>query len=158
MRPETLTGSITSPTSVFVFILLACTLVASLAVPETLSSSARSTTEPVLIRTLLDAATSYHAHNVAVIGIAKDIEKWPPMPGGKCGIRYDSYVIKVEDETGSIRVEAEGTCRVQGLVEPVQEGDRVLVEGIFIQLQSGNLRSPTHFIFTTGMAVRRLPQ
>ncbi len=41
---------------------------------RTLSSSARSTTEPVLIRTLLDKATSYQAHNVAVIGIAKNIE------------------------------------------------------------------------------------
>jgi hypothetical protein len=148
----------TSPTSVFVFSLLACTLIASPTVPEPLPSSARSTTEPVLIRTLLDAATSYQGHNVAVIGIAKDIEKWPPMPAGKCGIRYDSYVFKVEDESSSIRVEAMGTCRVKGVVEPVREGERVLVEGIFIQLLSGNLRSPTPFIFTSGMAIRRLPQ
>ena len=160
MKPETPTGSMTSPTSVFVFSLLACTLVAYLTVAETLSSSAQSTTEPVLIRTLLDAATSYQAHNVAVIGIAKDIEKWPPMPCGKLprGIRYDNYVFKVEDESGSIRVEAMGTCGVQGVVEPVREGDRVLVEGICIQLPSGNLRSPTPFIFTASMAIKRLPQ
>jgi hypothetical protein len=113
-----------------------------------------------LIKKLLDEATSYQAHNVAVIGIAKDIEKWPPMPCGtrQRGIRYDSYVFKVEDESGSIRVEAMGTCGVQGVVEPVREGDRVLVEGICIQLLSGNLRSPTPFIFTAGMAIRRLPQ
>lgn len=160
MKPEPPTGSMTSPTSVFVFSLLACTLVASPTVAETLSSSARSTTEPVLIKKLLDEATSYQAHNVAVIGIAKDIEKWPPMPCGtrQRGIRYDSYVFKVEDESGSIRVEAMGTCGVQGVVEPVREGDRVLVEGICIQLLSGNLRSPTPFIFTAGMAIRRLPQ
>jgi hypothetical protein len=107
---------------------------------------------------LLDGATSYQAHNVAVIGRVTEVEKWPPMPAGKCGIRYDTYVLKVEDESGSIRVEAVGTCGVQGVVDPVQEGDRILVEGIFIQLQSGNLRSPTHFIFTTGLAIRRLPQ
>jgi len=109
---------------------------------------------------LLDEATSYQAHNVAVIGRVTDIEKWPPMPCGPrlLGIRYDSYVFKVEDESGSIRVEAMGTCGVQGVVEPVREGDRVLVEGICIQLLSGNLRSPTPFIFTAGMAIRRLPQ
>lgn len=142
----------------FVFSLLACTLVASPTFPDTLSSSARSTTEPVRIRTLLDAATSYQAHNVAVIGIAKDIEKWPPLPAGKCGIRYDSYVFKVEEESDSIRVEVMGTCGVQGVAEPVREGDRVFVEGIFIQLLSGNLSSPAPFIFTMGRAIRRLPQ
>jgi hypothetical protein len=150
----------TSPTSIFVFSLLACTFVTSPTVAETLSSSARSTTQPVLIRKLLDEATSYQAHNVAVIGIAKEIEKWPPMPCGKYqrGIRYDSYVFMVEDESGSIRVEAMGTCGVQGVVKPVREGDRVLVEGICIQLQSGNLRSPTPFIFTASMAIRQHPQ
>ena len=111
---------------------------------------------------MLDAASSYQAHNVAVIGRVTDVEKLPPMPAGKCGnrygIRYDSYVFKVEDESGSIRVEAMGTCGIQGVVEPVREGERVLVEGIFIQLLSGNLRSPTPFIFTAGMAIRRLQQ
>lgn len=150
----------TSPTLIsFVFSLLGCTLAASPTFPSPLPASSQPPTEPILIRTLLDAAPSYQAHNVAVIGRVTDVEQWPPIPGGKwCRIRYGSYVLIVEDESGSIRVEAQGTCRVQGLVEPVQEGDRVLVEGIFIQLQSGNLHSPTHFIFTTGMAVRRLPQ
>jgi len=146
-----------SPTSVFGFALLACTLVASPTVSEPLPSSARSTTEPVLIRTLLDAATSYQAHNVAVSGRAKDVEKWSPVPAGKCGILYDSYVFKVEDESGSIRVEAMGTCGVRGMVEPVREGDRVFVEGVFIQLLSGNLSSPIPYIFTMGRAIRLLP-
>ena len=158
MKPETPTGSMTSPTSVFVFSLLACTLVAYPTVAETLSSSAQSTTEPVLIRKLLDAATSYQAHNVAVIGRVTDVEQRQPIPAGKCGIRYDDYVFTVEDESGSIRVEAMGTCGVQGVVEPVREGDRVRVEGLFIQLLSGNLRSPTPSIFTASMAIKRLPQ
>jgi hypothetical protein len=160
MKPYTPTDSMTSPKLLFVFTLLAYTLVASPTVAETFSSSARSTTEPVLIRKLLDEATSYQAHNIAVIGIVKDIEKWPPMSCGQRqrGIRYDSYVLIVEDESGSIRVEAMGTCGVQGVVEPVRVGDRVLVEGICIQLLSGDLRSLTPFIFTAGMAIRRLPQ
>src|SRR5256885_12604246 len=112
MKPETPTGSMTSPTSVFVFSLLACTLVGSPTFPSPLPASPQPPTEPILIRTLLDATPSYQAHNVAVMGIAKDIEKWPPMPAGKCGIRYDSYVFKVEDDSGSIRVEAMGTCGV----------------------------------------------
>lgn len=143
----------------FVLSLLTCTFAPSPTFPEPLPSSARPTTNPLPIRTLLDGATSYQAHNVAVIGRVTDVEKWPPIPGGKsCRILYDTYVLKVEDESGSIRVEAMGTCRVQGVVEPMREGDRVLVEGIFIQLQSGNLRSPTHYIFTTGLAIRRLSQ
>jgi hypothetical protein len=142
----------------FVVSLLTCTVAASLTFPEPLPSSARPT-DPLPIRTLLDGATSYQGHNVAVIGRVTDVEKLPPMPAGKgCRIRYDTYVLNVEDESGSIRVEAMGTCQVEGVVNPVQEGDRVLVEGIFIQLQSGNLRSPTHYIFTTGLAIRRLPQ
>lgn len=150
----------TSPTLIsFVFSLLACTLAASPTFPSPLPSSPQPPTEPVLIRTLLDAALSYQAHNVAVIGRVTDVEKWPPMPAGTtCRIRYDSYVFKVEDESGSIRVEAQGTCRVQGVVEPLLAGDRVRIEGIFLQLLSGNLRSPIPFIFTKGIAIRRLPQ
>ena len=111
-----------------------------------------------MIRTLLDAASSYQAHNVAVIGRVTDVEQQPPIAAGKCGIRYDDYVFTVEDASGSIRVEAMGTCGVQGVVEPVREGDRVRVEGLFTQVLSGNLRSSTPFIFTTYMAVRLLPQ
>src|SRR6266513_4866498 len=156
MKPETPTGSMTSPTSVFVFSLLACTLVGSPTFPSPLPASPQPPTEPILIRKLLDAASSYQAHNVAVIGRVTDVEQRQPILAGKCGIRYDDYVFTVEDESGSIRVEAMGTCGVQGVVEPVREGDRVLVEGICIQLPSGNLRSPTPFIFTASMAIKRL--
>jgi len=158
MKPETPTGSMTSPTSVFVFSLLACTLVGSPTFPSPLPASPQPPTEPILIRKLLDAATSYQAHNVAVIGRVTDVEQRQPIPAGKCGIRYDDYVFTVEDESGSIRVESMGTCGVQGVVEPVREGDRVRVEGLFIQLLSGNLRSPTPSIFTASMAIKRLPQ
>lgn len=149
----------TSPTLVsIVFSLLACTLAASPTFPSPLPASPQPPTEPILIGTLLDAAPSYQAHNVAVIGRVADVEQRPPIPAGKCGIRYDDYVFTVEDVSGSIRVEAMGTCGVQGVVEPVQEGDRVRVEGLFIQLQSGNLSTPFIFISTTYMAIRLLPQ
>src|SRR6267143_397661 len=153
------TVGMTSPTLIsFVFSLLACTLAASPTFPSSLPASPQPPTEPILIRTLLDAAPSYQAHNVAVIGRVTDVEPRPPIPAGKCGIRYDDYVFTVEDASGSIRVEAMGTCRVQGVVEPVREGDRVRVEGLLIQLLSGNLGSSTPFIFTTYIAIRLLPQ
>lgn len=141
------------------FSLLACTLAASPTFPSPLPESPQPPTEPILVRTLLDAVPSYQAHNVAVIGRVTDVERWPPIPGGKCGIRYDSYVFTVEDASGSIRVEAMGTCRVQGVIEPVREGDRVRVEGLFIQQPlSGHRRSSTPVIFTTYMAITLLPE
>jgi len=85
-----------------------------------------------------------------------DVEKRPPVPA-KCGIRYDDYVFEVRDESGSIRVETTGTCRVQGVLE-VREGDRVRVEGLFIQPLSDKPGSQPPFIFTKSTAIMRLPQ
>lgn len=123
--------------------------------PGTVSSFA-STPEPILIRTLLDGATSYQGHSVVVSGVAKEIEKWPPLPAGKCGILYDSYIFTVEDESGSIRVEVFGTCRVQGVVELAQEGDQVLVEGVLFQPLSSDSHAPIPFIYTHARAITRL--
>lgn len=150
----------TSPTLLScVFSLLAFMLAASPTFPSPLPESPQRPTEPILIRTLLDAVPSYQSHNVAVIGRVRDVEQLPPIRAGKCGIRYDSYVFTVEDASGSISVEVMGTCRVQGVIEPVREGDRVRVEGLFFQQPlSGNLRSSTPFIFSTYMAIILLPQ
>ena len=119
-------------------------------------SSFASTTEPIPIRTLLDGATSYQGHSVTVSGVAKEIEKWPPVPAGKCGILYDSYIFTVEDESGSIRVEVFGTCHVQGVVELAQDGDRVLVEGVLFQPLSSYSHAPVPWIYTHARAIRRL--
>lgn len=136
--------------------LLVFALVHASVFPGTVSSSPSSPVEPVPIRTLLDGATSYQGHSVAVSGVAKEIEKWPPVPAGKCGILYDSYIFTVEDESGSIRVEVFGTCHVQGVVELAQDGDRVLVEGVLFQPLSSDSHAPVPWIYTHARAIRRL--
>jgi hypothetical protein len=127
-------------------------------------SEAQSTTEPVMIKTLLADATSYQGHEIAAVGIAKDVEERPPVPA--CGrgrshrhvLRYGDYVFELKDESGLIRVEVMGTCGNQGGVKIARDGDRVLVKGVFIQLLSGNFSSPTTFISALNQAVSRLPQ
>jgi hypothetical protein len=136
---------------------LAIVLLAGLLTGFPIFSEAQSTTEPVMIKTLLTEATSYQGHAIAVVGTATAVEKWPPVRH-KCGIHYDRYVFDLKDESGSIRVEVMGMCGTQGEVEMARNGDRVLVEGVFIQLLSGNLSSPTTFISALNQAVRRLPQ
>ena len=121
-------------------------------------SEAQSTTEPVMIKALLADATSYQGHEIAVVGIAKDVEERPPVPACKRVLRYGDHVFDLKDESGSIRVEVMGTCGNQGGVKISRDGDRVLVKGTFIQLLSGNLSSPTTFIFALNQAVSRLPQ
>jgi hypothetical protein len=122
-------------------------------------SEAQSTTEPIMIKTLLAEATSYQGHEIAVAGIAKDVEARPPMPACKHMLRYGDYVFDLKDESGSIRVEVMGMCGIpRGGVKIVRDGDRVLVKGVFIQLLSGNLSSPTMFISALTRAVSRLPQ
>ena len=136
---------------------LAIVVLAGFLTGSPMFSEAQSTTEPVMIKTLLADATSYQGHAIAVVGTATAVEKWPSVRG-KCGIYYDRYVFDLKDESGSIRVEVMGTCGIQGEVEMARNGDRVLVEGVFIQLLSGNLSSPTTFISALNRAVRRLPQ
>ena len=111
-----------------------------------------------MIKTLLAEATSYQGHEIAVAGIAKDVEARPPMPACKHMLRYGDYVFDLKDESGSIRVEVMGMCGIpRGGVKIVRDGDRVLVKGVFIQLLSGNLSSPTMFISALTRAVSRLP-
>lgn len=140
---------------------LAIVLLAGLLTGSPMFSEAQSTTEPVMIKTLLADATSYQGHEIAAVGIAKDVEERPPVPA--CGrhpllLRYGDYVFDLKDESGSIRVEVMGTCGNQGGVKIARDGDRVLVKGVFIQLLSGNLSSPTTFISALNQAVSRLPQ
>ena len=143
---------------------LAIVLLAGLLTGSPMFSEAQSTTEPVMIKTLLAGATSYQGHEIAAVGIAKDVEERPPVPA--CGskrhhpslFRYGDYVFDLKDESGSIRVEVMGTCGNQGGVKIPRDGDRVLVKGVFIQLLSGNLSSPTTFISALNRAVSRLPQ
>ena len=71
-------------------------------------------------------------------------------------MRYGSYVFDLEDESGSIRVEVSGACGNQKEVVVMRNGDRVLVNGIFIQFFSGNFSSSTPFIYALNQAVRRL--
>jgi hypothetical protein len=139
---------------------LAIVLLAGFLTGSPMFSEAQSTTEPVMIKTLLAGATSYQGHEIAVVGIAKDVEERPPVPA--CNkrrlLRYGDYVFDLKDESGSIRVEVMGTCGNQGGVKIARDGDRVLVKGVFIQLLSGNLSSPTTFISALNQAVSRLPQ
>ena len=119
---------------------------------------AQYTSQPFLIKTLLDAGTSYQGHAITVVGIAKDVKEWPPVPACKHVLRYGDYVFDLKDESGSIRVEMMGMCGNQrGGVKIVRDGDRVLVNGVFIQLLSGNLNSPTTFIYALNQAVSQSP-
>jgi hypothetical protein len=138
---------------------LAIVLLAGLLTGSPIFSEAQSTTEPIMIKTLLAEATSYQGHEIAVVGIAKDVEERPPMRAcDKRVLRYGDYVFNLKDESGSILVEVMGTCGNQGGVKIARDGDRVLVKGVFIQLLSGNLSSPTTFISALNRAVSRLPQ
>jgi len=138
---------------------LAIVLLAGLLTGSPSFSEAQSITEPIMIKTLLADATSYQGHDIAVVGIAKDVEERPPMPACKHVLRFGDYVFDLKDESGSIRVEVMGTCGNQrGGVKIVRYGDRVLVKGVFIQLLSGNLSSPTMFISALNRAVSRLAQ
>jgi hypothetical protein len=126
---------------------------------ETVPPSTGLRAETVLIRTVLEGATSLQGHAVTVMGKARDVEKWPPLPGGRsCRIVYDSYIFTVEDESGSIRVEVMGSCGIQGKMDVIRDGEPVLVEGIFIQHLSGNFSSPSPFIYASNQGIRRLPQ
>ncbi|MBX3303171.1 MAG: hypothetical protein KF693_13235 [Nitrospira sp.] len=79
------------------------------------------------------------------------------MPACKPVLYYGDYVFDLEDESGSIRVEVMGTCGNQrGGMKVVRDGDRVLVKGVFIQLQSGNFSPPATFIYALNQAVSRL--
>ena len=137
---------------------LAIVLLASFLTGSPIFSEAQSTTEPIMIKTLLADATYYQGHEIAVVGIAKDVEERPPMPACKHILRYGDYVFELKDESGSIRVEVMGMCGNQGGVKLARDGDRVLVKGVFIQLLSGNLRLPTTFISASNRAVSRFPQ
>ena len=137
---------------------LAIVLLAGLLIGFPIFSEAQSTTEPITIKTLLADATSYQGHEIAVVGIAKDVEERPPVPACKHMLRYGDYVFDLKDESGSIRVEVMGTCGNQGGVKIPRDGDRVLVKGVFIQLLSGNLSSPTTFISALNQGISRLPQ
>lgn len=112
--------------------------------------------EPNLsIGTLLGSASSYQAHAVTVRGTAKEIQRLPPIHGGKqCRMVYDSYVFTLEDETGSIRVEVFGVCGVSGAVTPVSDGDEVVVQGFFIVHFFGVENAS--LIYTNTFAVKRL--
>ncbi|TKS62779.1 MAG: hypothetical protein EWM73_02138 [Nitrospira sp.] len=137
---------------------LAIVLLAGLLTGSPIFSEAQSTTEPIMIKILLTDATSYQGHDIAVVGIAKDVEERLPVPACKHMLRYGDYVFDLKDESGSIRVEVMGTCGNQGGLKIARDGDRVLVKGVFIQLLSGNLSSPTTFISALNQAVSRLPQ
>ncbi|MGH7216130.1 MAG: hypothetical protein ACREIG_02720 [Nitrospiraceae bacterium] len=138
--------------------ILVMVLLAGLLSGSPILSSAQSTTQPVLIKTLLEAATSYQGRAIAVVGIAKDVEELPPTPACKHLYRFGDYVFELKDESSSIRVEVMGRCGAHGGVKIVRDGDRVLVNGVFIQLQTGNFSSPTMFISALNQAVSLLPQ
>jgi len=139
--------------------ILAIVILAGFMTGSPMFLEAQSTTEPVMIKTLLADATSYQGHEIAAVGIAKNVEARPPTPAGRgCVLRYGDYVFDLKDESGSIRVEVVGACGNQGGVTIARDGDRVLVKGVFIQLFSGNLSSPTTFISALNQAVSRLLQ
>jgi len=111
--------------------------------------------QPVSIRTLLNSASSFQAHAVTVVGIAKDRQDIPPFSGGKCGIVYDSYMFTLEDESGSIRIEVFGVCRMSGVRAPVSDGQKALVQGFFIVHSSDGIDAS--LIYTNTFAVKQIP-
>lgn len=49
-----------------------------------------------MIKALLADATSYQGHEIAVVGIAKDVEERPPVPA--CGSkRHHPYLLRYGD-------------------------------------------------------------
>lgn len=118
------------------------------------STSLSQADQPVSIRTLLNSASSFQAHAVTVLGIAKDRQDFLPFYGGKCGIVYDSYIFTLEDESGSIRIEVFGVCRISGVRASVSDGQKVLVQGFFIVHSSDGIDAP--LIYTNTFAVKQI--
>lgn len=118
------------------------------------STSLSQADQPVSIRTLLNSASSFQAHAVTVLGIAKDRQDFPPFYGGKCGMVYDSYIFTLEDESGSIRIEVFGVCRISGVRASVSDGQKVLVQGFFIVHSSDGIDAP--LIYTNTFAVKQI--
>lgn len=102
--------------------------VALLALTATLAEA----DELIAIGTLLNNPSAYKVHSVTVEGTVKEVKHFPPMFNRACGkMMYDSYLLTLEDETGSLNVEVFGGCRGPGAVIQVSVGERVLVQGIF---------------------------
>ena len=110
--------------------------------------------QSVSIRTLLNSASSFQHHAVTVLGIVKDRQDFPPVYGKNCGVLYDSYIFTLEDESGSIRVEVFGLCR-PGARAPVSDGQKVLVQGVFIVHSSDGIDAPR--IYANTLAVIQNP-
>ena len=110
--------------------------------------------QSVSIRTLLNSASSFQHHAVTVSGIVKDRQDFPPVYGKNCGILYDSYIFTLEDESSSIRVEVFGMCR-PGVRAPVSDGQKVLVQGVFIVHSSNGIDAPR--IYASSLVVIQDP-
>ncbi|HJT19795.1 MAG TPA: hypothetical protein VJ746_04965 [Nitrospira sp.] len=106
--------------------------------------------EPLSIRTLLGAASSFQAHAVTVMGVVKNIEIVHSFYRN-----CNSYSFTLEDESGSIGVEVAGTCYRAAARTAISDGQKVVVRGLFIAHSSGGIDTP--FIFANTFAVKEIP-
>lgn len=96
--------------------------------------------ELVTVQTIAAQATSYESHLVTLQGVVRDLQVIPPGPpramnrmGGKCPLVwiYGRATFTIEDSTGSIPVEVQGSCLREQAVEALpQNGDMVRMTAI----------------------------
>ena len=96
-----------------------------------LGSSAALAGEPVAIGTLLSSTSYYDQQTVTIQGIARQVEVFPPLTAPRgCRLLYGAYIFTLDDDTGAIQVNVNGSC-TPGVVFPVGTGGKVVVQGIF---------------------------
>ena len=110
--------------------------------------------EPIPIRVLLDSATAHNTHTVTIGGIIRDMKAFPPFVTKLCSAVYGSYVLTLEDDSGSISVEVFGVCGASGGSIQVSNGPRVLVIGQFLLRSSRSENVP--IIYTNASLVTQV--
>ncbi len=89
--------------------------------------------EQVSIQTLFAQSPSYQSHQVTLQGTTRDLQVIPPMPapGKKCPMLYGRATFTLDDGTGSLPVQLEGSClRPQAVDALPQNGDMVLITAV----------------------------
>ena len=81
--------------------------------------------EQISIETLLAQAPSYDLHVVTLHGVTSELQIFPPFPVPKCGLVQGRATFTLDDGTGSIKVEALGTCSRQAVDTLPKDGSLV---------------------------------
>jgi hypothetical protein len=95
--------------------------------------------EQVSIQTLFAQSPSYQSHQVTLQGTTRDLQVIPPMPalGKKCPMLYGRATFTLDDGTGSLPVEVQGSClRPQAVDALPQNGDMVQITAMIYLLNS----------------------